>query len=102
MEGTGQPAPEYRQNEFMVYATIRQHGDVATTEKTTEKTAEKTTEKILSLIMENPNITTEELARVCDMTSDGVYYHTKRLREKGVLIREGGRKEGRWVVVKKS
>ena len=76
-----------------IYATIRQHGDVVTTEKTTEK--------ILSLILENPNITTEELARVCDMTPDGVYYHTKRLREKGVLIREGGRKEGHWVVVKK-
>ncbi len=29
MEGAGQPAPEYRQNEFMVYATIRQHGDAA-------------------------------------------------------------------------
>ena len=69
----------------MVYATIRQHGDAVTTEKTTEK--------ILSLISENPNITTEELARVCDMTPDGVYYHTKRLREKGVLIREGGRVE---------
>lgn len=55
MEGTGQPAPEYRQNEFMVYATIRLHGDVVTTEKTTEK--------ILSLILENPNKTTEELAR---------------------------------------
>ena len=41
MEGTGQPAPEYRQNEFMVYATIRQHGDVVATEKTTEKTTEK-------------------------------------------------------------
>jgi len=50
----------------MVYATIRQHGDAVTTEKTTEK--------ILSLIMENPNITTEELALVCDMTPDGVYY----------------------------
>ena len=94
MEEAGQPAPEYRQNEFMVYATIRQHGDAVTTEKTTEK--------ILSLILENPNITTEELARVCDMTPDGVYYHTKRLREKGVLIREGGRKEGHWVIVKKS
>ena len=94
MAEAGLPAPEYRQNEFMVYATIRQHGEVVTTEKTTEK--------ILSLIMENPNITTEELARVCDMTPDGVYYHTKRLREKGVLIREGGRKEGHWVVVKKS
>ena len=34
------PAPEYRQNEFMVYATIRQHGDVVTTEKTTEKVDE--------------------------------------------------------------
>ena len=87
-------APEYRQNEFMVYATIRQAKDVVTTEKTTEK--------ILSLILENPNITTEELARVCDMTPDGVYYHTKRLREKGVLIREGGRKEGHWVVIMKS
>ena len=94
MEEAGQPAPEYRQNEFMVYATIRQHGDAVTTEKTTEK--------ILSLILENPNITTEELARVCDMTPDGVYYHTKRLREKGVLIREGGRKEGHWVIVKKA
>ena len=29
MEEAGQPAPEYRQNEFMVYATIRQHGDAA-------------------------------------------------------------------------
>ena len=28
MEEAGQPAPEYRQNEFMVYATIRQRGDV--------------------------------------------------------------------------
>ena len=90
MAEAGLPAPEYRQNEFMVYAIIRQHGDAVTTEK------------ILSLILENPNITTEELARVCDMTPDGVYYHTKRLREKGVLIREGGRKEGHWVVVKKS
>ena len=39
---------------------------------------------------------------MCDMTPDGVYYHTKRLRENGVLNREGGRKEGHWVVVKKS
>ena len=45
MEGTGQPAPEFRQNEFMVYATIRQAKDAVTTEKTTDK--------ILSLIMEN-------------------------------------------------
>ena len=65
-------------------------------------TTEKTTEKILSLITENPSVTTEELAKMCGLTPDGVYYHTKRLREKGVLIREGGRKEGYWVIVSKN
>ena len=29
MAEAGLLAPEYRQNEFMVYATIRQHGDAA-------------------------------------------------------------------------
>jgi len=92
MEEAGCPAPEYRQNGFMVYATIRQHGSAVTTEKTAEK--------ILGLISKNPKITTEELARLCGLTPDGVYYHTKRLREKGVLIREGGRKEGSLTIVK--
>ena len=64
-------------------------------------TTEKTTEKILSLIAENPSVTTEELAKLCGLTPDGVYYHTKRLREKGVQIREGGRKEGSWIIVEK-
>ncbi len=40
MAEAGLPAPEYRQNEFMVYATIRQHGEAVTTEKTTEKVDE--------------------------------------------------------------
>lgn len=97
MEEAGCPAPEYRQNGFMVYATIRQHGSTVSTEKTTEKT----TEKILGFISENPKVTTEELARLCGLTPDGVYYHTKRLREKGLLIREGGRKEGYWIIIKK-
>ena len=95
MEEAGCPAPEYRQNGFMVYATIRQREGTVPTEKTTEKT----TEKILGFISENPKVTTEELARLCGLTPDGVYYHTKHLREKGLLIREGGRKEGYWIVV---
>ena len=75
--------------------------EVGATGKTTGKTTEKTTEKILSLIAENPSVTTEDLAKLCGLTPDGVYYHTKRLREKGVLIREGGRKEGSWIIVTK-
>ena len=44
----------------------------------TEKTTEKTTEKILSLISENPNITTEELARVCEVAGGFVRIIFKR------------------------
>ena len=70
-----------------------------TTGKATEKATEKTTEKILSLIAENPRVTTEKLAQLCGLTTDGVFYHTKRLREKGILVREGGRKDGYWVII---
>ena len=56
---------------------------------------------ILKYIADNPNVTVEELARLCSLTPNGVCYNTKRLREKGVLIREGGRKEGYWVIVTK-
>ena len=48
-----------------------------------------------------PSVTTEELAKLCGLTPDSVYYHKKRLREKGVLIRKGGRKEGSWIIVEK-
>lgn len=64
------------------------------------KTTEKTTEKILRLIIENPQITTDELAKACGLTSDGVFYQTKKLRELGFIEREGGRKEGCWKVLK--
>lgn len=47
------------------------------TESGTE-TTQKTTEKILRLIKENPSITNKELARLCDITEDGVFYHIKK------------------------
>ena len=42
MEEAGNPAPEFRQNEFMVYATIRQHKSTLAEEvngKTNERTS---------------------------------------------------------------
>ena len=59
---------------------------------------EKTTEKILQLVKEKPSITTEELAEACGLTSNGVFYQIKKLKQQGILIREGGRKEGQWHV----
>ena len=89
----GVQEPEYEVTGGFVRIVFRR-----TTGKTTEKATEKTTERILKLIVANPHITTEELARECGLTPDGVYYHTKRLREQGVLVRKNGRKEGYWEV----
>lgn len=85
----GVPEPEYEVYGGFVKIVFR---------RTTVKTTVKTTERILKLIVANPHITMEELARECGLTPDGVYYHTKRLREQGVLVRKNGRKEGYWEV----
>ena len=65
-------------------------------------TTEKTTEKILAAIRKNPYITTKELANVCGLTEDGIYYNTKKLRSKGLIRRIGGDKGGHWEVDKES
>lgn len=88
-------------DEFKVTIPYLMAGPAAeTTEKTTGKTTGKTTEKILQLIKENPIITMDEIASACEITQDGAYYHIKKLRDKGILIRIGGRKDGHWEIAK--
>ena len=71
------------------------------TEKTTEKTTEKqkTAEKILDLVAQNSEITTEELAEECGVVVDTIDYHIKNLKKKNKLVRNGGKKGGRWEVL---
>lgn len=69
--------------------------------ETTQKTTEKTTEKILRLIKENPSITNKELARLCDITEDGVFYHIKKMKAAGIIRRIGPDKGGHWEIVEK-
>lgn len=64
------------------------------------ETVEKTVEKILTLIKETPRITQEELSQKTGLSRRGVEWNLRRLREKKVLKRVGGRKEGYWEVVK--
>ena len=66
------------------------------TEITTENTTEKTTEKILTTITTNPYITQSELAKVCGITEDGVYWNIKKLKEGGIIRRVGPDKGGHW------
>ena len=65
-----------------------------------EETAQETTRRILDLMEENSSITRDELAERIGLTSDGIKYHIKKLKEKNLLTREGGDKGGHWVVLK--
>lgn len=58
-------------------------------EKTTQETTQKTTqEKILELIRKNQNITQTEMAKILEITRDGIAYNIKILRDKGIIVRE--------------
>lgn len=70
--------------------------------ETREKTGEKTREKIISLIKENPQITTQELAGKTSLSPKGIEWNLKKLKDEKILKRVGGRKEGRWEIVEKS
>ena len=73
-------------------------GSEKSSEKTTVITTKKTTEKIVRLMKSNPYITNKELAEVCGITEDGVYWNTKKLKKNNRIRRIGGDKGGYWEV----
>ncbi len=64
-----------------------------------QETAQETTqEKIINLIKKNPAITQVEMAKILDLTRDGISYNIKILKEKGVIERVGSTKNGIWKI----
>lgn len=53
---------------------------------------------ILNLIKENPSLSANEMSQKTGMTSRTIQRDLALLHEKGILYREGGRKDGRWVI----
>jgi len=75
-----------------------------TTGRTTSTTTGSATGRagvLLEHLRDHPQTTIPEMARVLDMTEDGVNYHLRRLQAAGLLRREGGRSSGHWVVAQK-
>ena len=70
-------------------------------QKTTQKTKleHSTTQKILSLIKQKRDITRQELAEACAISSDGIKWQLKKLQEKGLIHRVGPDKGGHWEIV---
>jgi len=67
--------------------------------ESTQKTTQKTTQKVVGLMRSNPMISIEELAEICGITRDGINYHIKNLKKKGIVKRIGGDKGGHWEVI---
>lgn len=67
---------------------------------TQEITQETTQEKILKLIRENSNITQVEMAKILNLTRDGVSYNIKILKKNGIIERIGATKNGSWKILK--
>ena len=111
MAKVGQPAPEFKQYDFMLRATIKkavaqdvlqgipQDNAQETTQKTSQKTTQKTTQKIIEAIMGNSNISIEELAVICGLSRDGINYNIRNLKKQGIIRRVGPDKGGHWEVI---
>jgi predicted HTH transcriptional regulator len=56
--------------------------------------------KILELVESNPSITTGEIASRLDLTPRTVLRDIDQLKTENRLRREGGRKKGKWIIIK--
>lgn len=57
--------------------------------------------KLLELIETRPKVTKEDMAKYIGISTTAIDKNIKTLREKGILERVGGRKEGYWKILTK-
>ena len=53
---------------------------------------------LVELLKENPRITRADAAETLGVSESSVYRELKDLESKGIIIREGSRKNGYWVI----
>ena len=87
-------------NEFIEFMlkVIKEAVDEMILTSTQETTQKTTQEKIINLIKKNPAVTQVEMAKMLDMTRDGISYNIKILKEKGIIKRVGSTKNGIWKI----
>ena len=54
---------------------------------------------IIDLIRENPSLSASEMSQKTGMVTRTIQRDLASLHEKGILTREGGRKDGKWVII---
>lgn len=96
------PDPEWSMSGGFVTVTFRrntQTGGKKDGKKGGEKKLSDRQRVIYDLIKQNDKITVPELARKIMSSDRSVYRDLDSLRRNGVIAREGGRKQGRWVIL---
>ncbi len=82
--------------------TIPVHEGCSESSETIEKSSErvsKSSERILDLIKNKPTISAAEIAMEIDMSSRGVEKQIKKLREAGIIKRNGADFGGYWEII---
>lgn len=64
--------------------------------KNWEETREETREKIIEILRDNPAITIKGLANLLGLTSKGIEWNLRKLKEQNIIHRIGPKKGGYW------
>lgn len=84
----------------VIYNANYEKGKEIVKEKGKEK-GKEITNQILEQLLINESITIAELAQNLTTTEKTIRYYMDKLRAKGIIIREGSTKSGKWIVNKR-
>ena len=57
-----------------------------------------TEKKVVKIILKNPEITQDKMAECMGMSKNGIRYVMNKLKNKGILVRVGATKKGKWSI----
>lgn len=95
----GKEAFEFLDNFLRVTIPFSYRLEEKTTQKATQKTTQKTEDVLIDLLKSNPKFTRAELAKLLQITEDGVKYHLNKLKKNDVIKRIGSDKSGYWEII---
>ena len=99
MDEASCPAPEYRQNEFMVYATLRQHQVVEELNGELNGTLNGTQQIVYDCIKAKPGIQAQTIIAECGIPRDTLNKVIRALTDFRLIERRGGKKTGGYYAV---
>ena len=106
MEQSGNPAPEYKQIEFMVKvrlnSNVKEQGSQTSSQRGSQTSSQRdsrtTSGRILNLLKQNSLITREQMSVEIGISDRMIAKYLKDFQEKGILKRVGGKFGGQWVI----